>query len=147
MQDCSRKWQQWLMYSIEMCLKKRVCVRVCVCVLYVHVSRISLHYFVATLTGLPGGRDTHSSASSHMKAPDPLSLPLRSQGAHQRRGEKGWGEEGRRVERGSDGANAARILQGLPELPTLKACTSIICLRERVSLLAPGNLAGSPCPL
>ncbi len=68
-----------------MCLKKHV--RVCVCVLYVHVSHISLHYFVATLAGLPGGCDTHSSASSHMKAADPLSLPLRSQGAHQRRGE------------------------------------------------------------
>lgn len=68
-----------------MCLKKHV--RVCVCVLYVHVSHISLHYFVATLGGLPGGCDTHSSASSHMKAADPLSLPLRSQGAHQRRGE------------------------------------------------------------
>lgn len=72
-----------------MCVRVRACM--CVCVLYVHVFHISLHYFVATLAGLPRGSGTHSSASAHMKASDPLSLPLRSQGAHQGRGE---GREG-----------------------------------------------------
>jgi len=103
-----------------------VCVCVFVCVHYVHVSHISLHYFVATLVGLPGGRDTHSSASSHMKASDPLSLPLRSPGAHQRRGRgEIKGEEG---SEGETGAIVARILQGLPDHPTLKTSASIICL-------------------
>lgn len=47
------------------------------------------------------------------------------------RGEKGWGEEGQGAEWGSDRAIVAGILQGLPEHPTLKPCSFIICLRER----------------
>lgn len=71
----------------DVCVGVCACPSVFVCALYVSVFHSSLYYFVASLAGLPGGCDTHSSASSHMKALDPLSLPLRSQGAHQRRGE------------------------------------------------------------
>ena len=120
--------------------KRRVCVCLCVCVcVFVYcmsnVARISLRYFVATLAGLPGGRDTHSSASSHMKASDPLVTASESPRVLiRRRGEaRGRGEEGRdgERERGSDRAIVAGILQGLLEHPTLKPCASVIHLRER----------------
>lgn len=131
------------MLIIEMCLKKRrVCVFVC-CMS--NVSRISLRYFVATLAGLPGGRDTHSSASSHMKASAPLVTASESPRVLiRRRGEarggvrRGGMESG---ERGSDRAIVAGILQGLSEHPTLKPCASVIHLRERERGL-PHRLVG-----
>lgn len=67
----------------------------------------------ATLAGLPRGCDTHSSASSHMKAPGPMPVPLKSPGAHQRRGE---GIEG--VRRGGTGSGTANDRAIVAKNPT-----------------------------
>lgn len=76
----------------------KMCVCVGVSVMCVHVFHISLHYFVASVAGLPGGCDTHSSASSHMKELGPLVAASEIPGCSS---EEGRGE--RRGERRRDG--------------------------------------------
>lgn len=81
------------------------------------------------------------------KRPTPCHCLWDPRGAHQGESRGGRGR-GHRSVRGSDRAIVARILRGLPEHPTLRPCASIpiICLWQRASSLAPGKLAGSPCP-
>lgn len=88
-------WQQSLMHCMLRILVWKACrcvyVSVCLCTVCPCPTYLSPLIFFPSLAGFPRGCDTHSSASSLIKASAPLSLLLRSQGAHQRRGEVGEG--------------------------------------------------------